>query len=82
MTLIIDKNLELYRTKLNKKMKHILEIISGGNIDLNQTKNSIMSVLKKFEGINILNFSKFIDDFINRKNFQKHLIFLMKKKKH
>ena len=66
MSLIIDKNLELYRPKLNKKMKHILEIISGGNIDLNQTENSIMSMLKKFEGINILNFSKFIDAFINR----------------
>ena len=50
-------------------MKHILEIISGGNIDLNQTENSIMSVLKKFEGINILNFSRFIDAFISREEF-------------
>ncbi len=65
MSLIIDKDLENYKTKLNKKMKHILEIISGGNIDLNQTKNSIMSMLKKFEGINILNFSKFVDTFIS-----------------
>ena len=50
-------------------MKHILEIISGGNIDLNQTENSIMSVLKKFEGINILNFSRFIDAYISKEEF-------------
>ena len=64
MSLIIDKDIDYYKEKINKKVKHILEIISGGNIDLNQTENSIMSVLKKFEGINILNFSKFIDNFI------------------
>ena len=64
MSLIINKDIDYYKEKINKKVKHILEIISGGNIDLNQTENSIMSVLKKFEGINILNFSKFIDNFI------------------
>ena len=64
MSLIINSDIDYYTTKINKKVKHILEIISGGNIDLNETQNSIMSVLKKFEGINILNFSRFIDSFI------------------
>ena len=56
MSLLIDKNFDLYKHRLNKKIKYIIENISGGNIDLNQTENSIISVLKKFEGINILNF--------------------------
>ena len=47
-------------------MKHIFELISGKNIDLNQAENSIMSVLKKFEGINMLNVSKFVDSFISK----------------
>ena len=70
MSLIIDKDIDYYKEKINKKVKHILEIISGGNIDLNQTENSIMSVLKKFEGINILNFSKFIDNFISNEELR------------
>ena len=70
MSLIIDKDIDYYQEKINKKVKHILEIISGGNIDLNQTENSIMSVLKKFEGINILNFSKFIDNFISNEELR------------
>ena len=41
-------------------MKHIFELISWGNIDLNQTEHSIKSVLQKFEGINILNFDTFV----------------------
>ena len=65
----IDSDLDYYKPKLNKKMKHILEIVSGGNIDLNQTENSIRSVLKKFEGINILNFSKFVDAFVSKQEF-------------
>ena len=66
MSLLIDKNFDLYKHRLNKKIKYILEAISGGNIDLNQTENSIISVLKKFEGINILNFSRFINEYINK----------------
>ena len=66
MSRIIDNDIEYYKPKLNIKMKHIFELISGGNIDLNQTENSIMSVLKKFEGINILNFSRFVDGFITK----------------
>lgn len=66
MSRIIDNDFEYYTTKLNKKMKHIFELISGKNIDLNQAENSIMSVLKKFEGINMLNVSKFVDSFISK----------------
>ena len=66
MSSFIDKNFDLYKQRLTKKIKYILEVISGGNIDLNQTENSIISVLKKFEGINILNFSRFIDEYINQ----------------
>ena len=66
ISLLIDKNFDLYKQRLNKKIKYVLEAISGGNIDLNQTENSIKSVLKKIEGINILNFSRFIDEYINK----------------
>ena len=60
MSRIIDNDFECYTPKLNIKMKHIFELISGGNIDLNQTEHSIKSVLQKFEGINILNFDTFV----------------------
>ena len=66
MSLLIDKNFDLYKPRLNKKIKYVLEAISGGNIDLNQTEHSIISVLKKLEGINILNFSRFIDEYLNK----------------
>ena len=66
MSLFIDKDFEYYKPKLSEKIKFIFEAISGGNIDLNQTENSIMSVLKKFEGINILNFAKFIEVYISK----------------
>ena len=66
MSLLIDKNFDLYKQRLTKKIKYVLEAISGGNIDLNQTENSIISILKKFEGINILNFSRFINEYINK----------------
>ena len=66
MSLLIDKNFDLYKQRLTKKIKYVLEAISGGNIDLNQTENSIISVLKKFEGINLINFSRFIDEYINK----------------
>ena len=66
MSLLIDKNFDLYKPRLTKKIKYVLEAISGGNIDLNQTENSIISVLKKLEGINILNFSRFIDEYLNK----------------
>ena len=61
ISIFTDRDPDYYIPKLPKKIKYILEVVEGGNIDLNQTQNSIMSVLKKFEGINIVNFSKFID---------------------
>lgn len=60
-------NLDYYDKKVSNKVKYILEVISGGNIDLNQTQNSIMSVLTKLGGqCNIINFSKFIDENTNK----------------
>ena len=53
---------EYYDEKVSNKIKYILEVISGGNIDLNKTKNSIMSILWKLGGqYNIINYSKYID---------------------
>ena len=69
ISLYIFEDSDYYKKKLSNKMKYILELISGGNIDLNQTENSIMSNLKKFEGINIVNFSKFIDLCITKDEF-------------
>ena len=66
LSLYIDRDSNNYRPKITKKIKNILEMISGGNIDLNETQNSIISVLKKFEGINIVNFAKFIDVYITK----------------
>lgn len=69
ISLYIFEDYEYYKNKLSNKMKYILELISGGNIDLNQKENSIMSILKKFEGINIVNFAKFIDAFVTKNEF-------------
>ena len=59
ISLYIFEDSDYYKKKLSNKMKYILELISGGNIVFNQTENSIMSILKKFEGINNVNFAKF-----------------------
>ena len=62
-------DLEYYDKKIPNKIKYILEILSGGNIDLNQTQNSILSVLGKLGGqCNIINFSKFIDQNTNKED--------------
>ena len=62
IALIIANESEYYEDKITDKIKYILEIIAGGNIDLNETKNSIMSMLKKCDGINMIYFSKFLDE--------------------
>lgn len=62
ISIFFYNDLDYYKDKVSNKMKYILEVISGGNIDCNQTLNYIMSILGKLGGAcNIIYFSKFIE---------------------
>ena len=58
---------EKYSNKLSERIRYIMDILIYKNIPVgfNKTINSIMGVLKKLKGENIINFAKFIVDYLN-----------------
>ena len=57
-----------YSDKLPKRIRYIMDILIYKNIPVgfNKTINSIMGVLKKLKGENIINIAKFIEDYLNK----------------
>ena len=63
----IKENYSEYSKKLSERISYIMDILIYKNIPVgfNKTINSIMGVLKKLKGENIINFAKFIDGYLN-----------------
>ena len=57
-----------YSDKLPERIRYIMDILIYKNIPVgfNKTINSIMGVLKKLKGENIINIAKFIEDYLNK----------------
>ena len=54
--------------KLPETISYIMQILSDGKIEEGNTKETIKNVLKKIEGSNIINFSNYVDEIMDKDN--------------
>ena len=59
---------------LPKNMQGIIEILRKGKVDYNDIEKGIYNILKKIQGSNLINFSKYVDGLINQTDINNILI--------
>ena len=69
----------IHINKLPLYISSIMEILKNGDIKSSNAKESIKEILKKIEGSNIINFSRYVDKTIDSKNIEEMCLFLNEK---
>ena len=67
---------------LPEHISYIITILKNGKIKYKEIKSGIKKILEKIKGANILNFSKYVDNLISKKDINKFIIPLLKKSKY
>ena len=70
----IAKKIDLKEINLPKYIKNIMEILKDGILEYNSAQEGILKILKKIEGSNLINFSKYVDGLININDINDFLI--------
>ena len=69
----------IHINQLPLSISSIMEILKNGNIKSSNAKDTIKEILKKIEGSNIINFSRYVDKMIDSKSIKEMLLFLNEK---